>query len=92
MESGPFTGLRLCLLIGAANAFRVSLALNTYTSVELAYATSYVLYRTQRHLDPGKQLVVERFRHALPDDAQWRAALAALGSKQAVIRGNVALL
>ena len=41
MESGPFTGLRLCLLLGAANAFRVSLALNTYTSVELAYATSY---------------------------------------------------
>ena len=41
MESGPFTGLRLCLLFGAANAFRVSLALNTYTSVELAYATSY---------------------------------------------------
>ena len=41
-----------------------------------------LLYRTQRHLDPGKQLVVERFRHALPDDAQWRAALAAIGSKQ----------
>jgi hypothetical protein len=36
--------------------------------------------------------VVERFRHALPDDAQWRAALAAIGSKQAVLRGNVALL
>ena len=44
------------------------------------------LYRTQWHLDPGKQLVVERFCHdgatTLPDDAQWRAALAAIGSKE----------
>ena len=39
-----FPGLRLCLLqllLGAANAFKVSINLNTYTSVELAYATRH---------------------------------------------------
>ena len=90
MESGPFTGLRLCLLLGAANAFRVSLALNTYTSVELAYATSHFTA-----LNGTWTLANNSWWNGsatLPDDAQWRAALAAIGSKQTVLRGNVALL
>ena len=80
MESGPFTGLRLCLLLGAANAFRVSLALNTYTSVELAYATSHFTA-----LNGTWTLANNSWWNGsatLPDDAQWRAALAAIGSKQ----------
>ena len=75
-----FTGLRLCLLLGAANAFRVSIDLNTYTSVELAYAASHFTA-----LNGTMTLTINSWHNGsatLPDDAQWRAALAAIGSEQ----------
>lgn len=58
----------------------MSLALNTYTSVELAYATSYFTA-----LNGTWTLANNSWWNGsatLPDDAQWRAALAAIGSKQ----------
>ena len=78
-----FPGLRLCLLqllLGAANAFKVSINLNTYTSVELAYATRH--FTT---LNGTLTITINSWHNGsatLPDDAQWRAALAAIGSEQ----------
>ena len=75
-----FTGLRLWLLLGAADAFRVSIDLNTFTSVELAYATSHFTA-----LNGTMTLTINSWHNGsatLPDDAQWRAALAAIGSEQ----------